>query len=166
MVNLACEAMDPLLRLISAAHLNDVLERAGVLGDRYVQDVTLIGDRPTLTWPHPFRPVSCLAVSRRIMPLPPIPWHLILEDLTETHAPATDWPLPPSDGQCRTILGSLGRLHAAWWEDPRLGVTIGAWLEDAAMDRFIRQVAGHFSAFANCLGDELSGARGARSMKR
>lgn len=87
------------------------------------------------------------------------PWHLILEDLTETHALATQWPLPPSEAQCRTIVGSPGRLHAAWWEDPRLSVTVGARFDDAAIDGFIRQVSGHFDAFADRLGDELSGER-------
>jgi hypothetical protein len=47
-VNFACKAIDPLLRLISTAHLNAILERAGVLGDLHVQDVTIISDRPTL----------------------------------------------------------------------------------------------------------------------
>src|SRR5689334_7187780 len=45
------------------------------------------------------------------------PWHLVLEDLTDTHALATEWPLPPSEARCRAIMGSLGRFHAAWWED-------------------------------------------------
>jgi hypothetical protein len=40
--------MDPPLHLISAAHLNAILERAGVLGDLRVQDVTIISDRRTL----------------------------------------------------------------------------------------------------------------------
>jgi hypothetical protein len=37
--------MDPLQHLISAAHLNAILERAGVLTGRYVQDVTIMNDR-------------------------------------------------------------------------------------------------------------------------
>jgi hypothetical protein len=56
-------------------------------------------------------------------------------------------------------LGLLGRFHAAWWEDPRLGVTVGTRLDDAAMDRFIQEVAKHFDVFADRLGDELSGER-------
>ncbi len=86
-------------------------------------------------------------------------WHVILEDLTETHALATEWPLPPSDAQCRTIVGSLARFHAAWWGDPRLGVTVGTLFDDAAIDRFVQQVAGHFVTFADRLGEELSGER-------
>jgi hypothetical protein len=40
--------MDPRLRLISAAYLSAILERAGMLGNLQVQDVTIISDRPTL----------------------------------------------------------------------------------------------------------------------
>jgi hypothetical protein len=83
-------------------------------------------------------------------------WHLLLEDLTDTHALATEWPLPPTRAQCETILTGLGRFHAAWWDDPRLGVSVGAAFDDAAIDRFIEQVAGHFVTFADRLGEDLS----------
>jgi ecdysteroid kinase len=205
LVSFAGKAMNP-LPLISAASLNAILERAGVLGERYVQDVTIISDRPTLvsritrvrlTYDSPAsalpgslivktglpeRPETEwgnghreIAFYRDVAPSLPAglvprcfaahqtdattPWHLVLEDLTETHAVATEWPLPPSEAQCQTIVGSLGRLHAAWWEDPRLGVTVGTWFDDAAVDRFSQQVIGHFAVFADRLGDELSGER-------
>jgi hypothetical protein len=197
------EEMDPLLRLINAAHLNAILEKAGVLGDPHVQDVTIISDRPTLvsriirlrltydgpanTLPgslivktgHPEREwtVGNKEVAFYIDVAPSLPaglvprcfearhadattpWHLVLEDLSDTHALATEWPLPPSEAQCRTIVGSLGRFHAVWWEDPRLGVTVGAWPDDAAVGRMIQQVVGYFDVFAGRLGDELSPER-------
>ena len=198
--------MDPLLRLINAAHLNAILERAGVLGGLHVRDVAVISDRPTLVsriirlrlaydgpanalpgslivktglpqhrgseWMNGRQEVAFYSDVAPSLPAGLVPrcfeahhgdattpCHLILEDLTETHALATEWPLPPSDAQCRTIVGALGRLHAAWWEDPRLGVTLGTRFDDAGMNRFIRQVAGHFEVFADRLGDELSGER-------
>ena len=201
MVTFAGKAMDPPLRLIDADHLNAVLERAGVLGDRHVREVTVISDRSTLMsrvvrlrlaydGPAHAAPGSLIvktglperqgsewsngrlevAFYNDVAPSFPVglvprcfeahhadattPCHLVLEDLTETHVLATEWPLPPSDAQCRTIVGSLGRLHAAWWEDPRLGVTIGERL-----GRFIEQVAKHFQVFADRLGDELSAER-------
>ena len=197
---------DPLLRLTSADHLNAILEKAGVLGNLHVQDVSIISDRPTLmsriirlrlTYDGPANalPGSLIvktgrpeqpgnewsgghkqvAFYRDVAPsLPPglvprcfdahhadaaTPWHLVLEDLTDTHVLPTEWPLPPSEAQCRTIIGSLGHFHAAWWEDPRLGVTVGARLDDAAVDRIIRLLVGHFDVFADRLGDELSGER-------
>ena len=197
---------DPLLHLASADHLNAILEKAGVLGNRHVHDVSIISDRPTLmsriirlrlTYDGPANalPGSLIvktgrpeqpgnewsgghkqvAFYRDVAPsLPPglvprcfdahhadaaTPWHLVLEDLTDTHVLPTEWPLPPSEAQCRTIIGSLGHFHAAWWEDPRLGVTVGARLDDAAVDRIIRLLVGHFAVFADRLGDELSGER-------
>src|SRR4029079_1113010 len=50
-------------------------------------------------------------------------WHLLLEDLTDSHAIATVWPLPPTMEQCKSILQARARAHAAWWDDPRLGVS-------------------------------------------
>jgi hypothetical protein len=205
-LDLACKAMDPLLRVISTAHLNAILRRAGVLGDLRVVDVTIVSDRATLmsriirlrlTYDRPANALPGglivktglaeapgtewwngrqeVAFYNDVAPSLPAgivprcfeahpadaatPWHLIMEDLTETHTLATEWPLPPPEAQCRTIVKSLGRFHAAWWDDPRLGVTVGARLDDAAMDRFIRQVAGHFDVFADRLGDELSSER-------
>src|ERR1700761_372491 len=40
--------MDPLLPLISAANLNEILGQAGALGDHQVKDVAIISDHPTL----------------------------------------------------------------------------------------------------------------------
>ncbi|MFO1024559.1 MAG: phosphotransferase [Acetobacteraceae bacterium] len=198
--------MDKLLRLTSAAHLAAVLERAGVLGDRHVQEVAILSDRPTLvsriirlrlTYDRPADALPNSLILKTNLPeregpdwlgggrevgfyndvapyLPSglvprcfearhadatAPWHVLLEDLTETHAVATEWPLPPSDAQCRTIVGSLARLHAAWWDDPRLGVSIGVRFDKAALDGFIELAARHFTVFADRLGDELPSDR-------
>src|ERR1700753_3385542 len=39
-------------------------------------------------------------------------WHLLLQDLTDSHVIATEWPLPPTQAQCETILAAHARLHA------------------------------------------------------
>jgi hypothetical protein len=49
-------------------------------------------------------------------------WHLLLEDLTDTHAVATQWPLPPTFAQAEAIVRCHARFNAAWWDRPRLGV--------------------------------------------
>jgi hypothetical protein len=82
-------------------------------------------------------------------------WHLLLEDLTDTHATATTWPLPPTEEQCRTILHTLARFHAAWWDHPRLGVSVGAWVDSEAMNQHLQKFADEFKTF----GDRLSGER-------
>ena len=48
------------------------------------------------------------------------PWHLLLEDLSDSHVLATEHPLPPSQAQCESIMVAWAKFHAAWWDDPRL----------------------------------------------
>ena len=86
-------------------------------------------------------------------------WHLLLEDLTETHQIATAWPLPPTSAQSRSIVAALARMHAAWWDHPRLGSSVGTWLENAAMNGILQQFAEHFARFADLCGDRLPDAR-------
>lgn len=83
-------------------------------------------------------------------------WHLLLEDLTDTHSIPTEWPLPPTLEQCRTILTAHPRLHAAWWDDPRLGVSVGTWLN---IGEYQQRVERQYAAMADRLGDNLSPER-------
>jgi thiamine kinase-like enzyme len=82
-------------------------------------------------------------------------WHLLLEDLSDTHVIATVWPLPPTTEQCERIIDTLARFHAAWWDDPRLGVSIGTWRDEAASHRLLADLTAHFARFADRLGDSL-----------
>jgi hypothetical protein len=52
-------------------------------------------------------------------------FHVLLEDLGETHVAVTEWPLPPSTEQCERIMDLYARFHAFWWDDPRPG---GSWV--------------------------------------
>jgi thiamine kinase-like enzyme len=82
-------------------------------------------------------------------------WHLLLEDLTDTHVVPTAWPLPPTMEQCEAIVDTLARFHAQWWDDPRLGSSIGAWRDAAASHRLLHDLTAHFTRFADRLGDCL-----------
>src|SRR5436305_4472249 len=86
-------------------------------------------------------------------------WHLLLEDLTDSHEIATAWPLPPPREQMMAIVTALARWHAAWWDHPSLGETVGTWesTEDSAMQ--METFAGHYDRFADQLGDRLSEER-------
>lgn len=86
-------------------------------------------------------------------------WHLLLEDLTDTHAVATQWPLPPSTGECKRMLRALARFHATWWDDHRLGASAGAWPDDNALAEVLRKFAKFYESFADRLGDLLSPQR-------
>ena len=52
-------------------------------------------------------------------------WHVLLEDLTDTHVVAASWPLPPAMERSGTIVEALARFHAMWWDDSRLGTSSG-----------------------------------------
>lgn len=73
-------------------------------------------------------------------------WRLLLEDLTDSHFIATAWPLPPSLEQCETIVKAWARFHAALWDDPRLGVSVGDanWWE-----RYLGGFAERFALFTD-----------------
>ncbi|MCK1589813.1 ecdysteroid 22-kinase family protein [Bradyrhizobium sp. 169] len=86
-------------------------------------------------------------------------WHLLLEDLTDSHDVAADWPLPPSRDQAMAIVTALARWHASWWDHAGLGDTIGTWMSLDDTASLIETFAGHYDRFADLLGDRLSEER-------
>jgi hypothetical protein len=85
-------------------------------------------------------------------------FQLILEDLSESHAMVSEWPVPPTDAQCRRIVEVYARLHASFWDHPDLGRTIGTFIDAPLTDWFDRY-GQRFAAFADHLGDRLSAER-------
>jgi hypothetical protein len=49
----------------------------------------------------------------------PVAFHLLLEDLSETHTDTPDYPLPPTPRQFELAVDCLARVHARWWDHPR-----------------------------------------------
>ena len=88
-------------------------------------------------------------------------FHLLLEDLSETHMAFTQWPLPPSVEACERIVDTWAIFHAFWWRHPRLGREVGTFLDDAALARRGADYRGRYERFAETLGDRL-GSRGLR----
>jgi thiamine kinase-like enzyme len=86
-------------------------------------------------------------------------WHLLLEDLTDTHFIATEWPLPPTLAQCETILRALARFHGAWWDSPHLGTSVGVWIDAEAFDRSLRLFAEKFALFIDRFGELVTPER-------
>jgi hypothetical protein len=86
-------------------------------------------------------------------------WHLLLEDLTDTHRIVTAWPLPPTTAECTSIVRALARVHAAWWDHPRLGQSVGTWGNADDANRSMQEFAGHFARFADQFGDRLPDPR-------
>src|SRR5262249_26467167 len=69
------------------------------------------------------------------------------------------WPVPPTLAECETIVRALARFHAAWWDDPRLGVTIGKWVEPAETEAFRPRMTEVIARFVEALGDRLPAQR-------
>jgi hypothetical protein len=86
-------------------------------------------------------------------------WHLLLEDLTDSHFVVTVWPVPPTVEQCGRIVDTYARFHASWWNDPRLGASIGTVLDAATLNAFLGALSGWFESFVDRLGDRLSPER-------
>jgi hypothetical protein len=86
-------------------------------------------------------------------------WHLLLEDLTDTHLIATAWPLPPTMQQCQRMVEARARFAAIWWDEPRLGVSVGSLLDAAAIERNLQRLAVALATFSDREGDRLPRAR-------
>jgi hypothetical protein len=106
----------------------------------------------------------------RAMTTPPLPrcyagawrpdtndWFLLLEDLTDTHASIGAWPLPPAREDAERIIGAWARFHAVWWDDSRLGTTVGRWLDPG--DGQLKAFEERLKWFADRLGGRLSDER-------
>jgi hypothetical protein len=86
-------------------------------------------------------------------------WHLLLEDVTASHRMATEWPLPPTEPQCRMIVGVLARFHAAWWDATRDGVSVVAPPDPALLRDIYRRLERYWANLSDRLGDRLSADR-------
>src|SRR5262249_15114456 len=88
-------------------------------------------------------------------------FHVLLEDLSQTHFPHPPSQLPPLQVYSQQIVDALARLHAFWWDDARLGKQIGKRPADATTTDDVATELQHwaektFPEFADFLGDRLS----------
>lgn len=125
--------------------------------------------RANRAWPAGRQEVAFYDKVAPAMTDPPVPrcfdakwdadtdaWHLLLEDLTDSHKVPTSWPLPPTTAQCEAILDALARFHSAWWDDPRLGSVIGRRHDAATAEEYVRNGSIRFARFADLLGEDLA----------
>ncbi len=86
-------------------------------------------------------------------------WHLLLEDLKDTHAVPSPWPFPPTLADSETVIRTLAQFHAAWWDDPRLGTSVGTWANPADMPQSQQRMTEAVAKLADALGDRLAPER-------
>jgi thiamine kinase-like enzyme len=79
--------------------------------------------------------------------------HVFLEDVSETHDTDRD-PLRP--GHAEQAIDCLARLHAFWWDHPRLGQGIGSFSTWEEREQDCRDTVDSTAAFIAALGDDLS----------
>ena len=84
--------------------------------------------------------------------------HLLLDDLSATHS-NPEFPLPPLNRHCEQLIDRVARLHAFWWNHPRLGDDIGAFPDDAFVRRHYEKLQEAWCGFADFLEDRLSTGR-------
>jgi thiamine kinase-like enzyme len=85
---------------------------------------------------------------------------LLLEDLTDSHAIVSEWPVPPTLEQCERIMETYAGFHGQWWDDARLGDSIGTWLDTSGvLDRQLAEFPKRLAAVADRLGDRLAPER-------
>jgi thiamine kinase-like enzyme len=82
-------------------------------------------------------------------------FHLLLEDLSETHMILSEWPLPPSVEACERIVDTWAAFHAFWWRHPRLGREVGTFLDGGAVAKMASENRERYARFAETLGDRL-----------
>jgi aminoglycoside phosphotransferase (APT) family kinase protein len=84
-------------------------------------------------------------------------FHFLLEDLSATYSHVRD-PLPPSVPACEKIMESLARLHAAWWNDPRVGTAFGNPYHEERWTSRAKTLEKRTVKLLDFLGDRLPGA--------
>jgi Ecdysteroid kinase-like family len=86
-------------------------------------------------------------------------YHILLEDLSTSHEAVPGTIMPPLRPHCEHMVDALARLHAYWWDHPRLGVDIGHLPTEESEREQLHWAEITFPRFAHVLGDRLSQKR-------
>lgn len=81
--------------------------------------------------------------------------HILMDDLSRTHMQAKH-PLPPTREQSESNIVTLASFHAYWWNDARLGKTIGKIYNDVRIQKRAHALSIRLHEFIAELGDRLS----------
>lgn len=79
---------------------------------------------------------------------------LILEDLRSSHT-NPPWPVRPTNTEMHDAVAVLARVHAHWWESPKLGSTVGELHTETALRTMVHGFKSHLPRFLDDLGEDL-----------
>jgi Phosphotransferase enzyme family len=94
--------------------------------------------------------VRCLATAS---PTSKPQW-LILEDLRQSHS-NPPWPECPGDDQVYEAVAVLARFHAAWWNSPKLGSTVGTFHTEKSLRSMVNDIAANLPGLIDDLKEDL-----------
>ena len=82
-------------------------------------------------------------------------WHLLLEDLTDTHFQSAH-KTAPDLATSKAAVAALARVHAQWWCAPEVGVSVGKVFDQAWLTRFVDELERSIDQFINDVGSDLT----------
>lgn len=94
--------------------------------------------------------VRCLGAA---LPTSSQQW-LILEDLRSSHSNPT-WPERPTNKEANDAVTVLARIHAAWWNSPELGSTVGTLHTEKNLRSMVYDIASHLPGLIDDLKEDL-----------
>ena len=80
---------------------------------------------------------------------------LVIEDLRATHD-HREWPIPPMKRQAEAAIDALAHVHAAYWDAPSLGDTIGQHNTVESLTSMVQGIAANLPRFMDTFGDSLT----------
>ena len=81
--------------------------------------------------------------------------HILLEDLSQTHSQQAENTAPSAEVS-RLAVVSMGRVHAQWWNDPRLGNGIGTVFSNEWLASFLSDLNTSVAEFIESASSELT----------
>jgi hypothetical protein len=88
-------------------------------------------------------------------------WHLLLEDLSQTHEVPGAWPLPLPLAECERIVSAHARRQASCWDGPIIDrfAPTARWYDGVAVKAYQERLRAQVAKFADRLGDSLPSER-------
>lgn len=83
-------------------------------------------------------------------------FHILMEDLRETHGSHPPSVLPPTIANAERIVDALAQFQAFWWDSAQFGSLIGELPTETSIDQSVNAAVARLSSFSDFLGDRLS----------